>query len=152
MKANQGAAGVDGESIAEFEADLSNNPIRLPIGSQRDVPDQEWPTSIARSRKAHYARNDAAGQQCEIENPLACRACVRRAKGSDGAVHQDYRDRPSDDQDRNGQPRLQHQTLNLPAQDRRRITGLRYGRRPMRLIPNSDQAKSIAGVRESPSR
>jgi hypothetical protein len=23
-------------------------------------------------------RDDAAGQQCEIENPLACRACVRR--------------------------------------------------------------------------
>ena len=29
MKANQGAAGVDGQSIAEFEADLSNNLYKL---------------------------------------------------------------------------------------------------------------------------
>src|SRR6476620_4958691 len=39
----------------------------------------------------------------KIENPLACRACVRRAKGSGGALYQNYRDRPSNDQDRNGQ-------------------------------------------------
>ena len=41
--------------------------------------------------------DDAAGQQCEIENPLACRACVRRAKGPDGPIHQNYRNRPSND-------------------------------------------------------
>ena len=29
MKANQGAAGVDGQSVAEFEADLSNNLYKL---------------------------------------------------------------------------------------------------------------------------
>ncbi len=29
VKANQGAAGVDGQSIAEFEADLANNLYRL---------------------------------------------------------------------------------------------------------------------------
>ena len=29
VKANQGAAGVDGQTIAEFEADLSNNLYRL---------------------------------------------------------------------------------------------------------------------------
>src|ERR687883_929540 len=29
VKANQGAAGVDGQSIAEFEADLSNNLYKL---------------------------------------------------------------------------------------------------------------------------
>ena len=29
VKANQGAAGVDGQSILEFEADLSNNLYRL---------------------------------------------------------------------------------------------------------------------------
>jgi retron-type reverse transcriptase len=29
VKANQGAAGVDGQSIAEFEADLSNNLYEL---------------------------------------------------------------------------------------------------------------------------
>ena len=34
----------------------------------------------------------------KIENPLACRACVRRAKGSGGALYQNYRDRPSNDQ------------------------------------------------------
>ena len=44
------------------------------------------------------------------------------SKGSDGAIHQNYRDRPSNDQDRNGQSRLQHQTLYLPAQGRRHCT------------------------------
>jgi retron-type reverse transcriptase len=29
VKANQGAAGVDGQTIAEFEVDLSNNLYRL---------------------------------------------------------------------------------------------------------------------------
>ena len=29
VKANQGAAGVDGQTIAEFEADLANNLYRL---------------------------------------------------------------------------------------------------------------------------
>jgi RNA-directed DNA polymerase len=29
VKANQGAAGVDGQSVAEFEADLSNNLYKL---------------------------------------------------------------------------------------------------------------------------
>ena len=29
MKANQGAAGVDGQSIAEFETDLKNNLYKL---------------------------------------------------------------------------------------------------------------------------
>ena len=57
---------------------------RLPIGGQRDVPEQEWLRQLHPSQEAErprYARDDAAGQQCEIENPLACRACVRRAKG-----------------------------------------------------------------------
>ena len=49
-----------------------------------------------------------------------------------GAIHHDYRDRPSNDQDRNGQSRLQHQTLCLPAQDRLRMTRLCYARRPIR--------------------
>jgi hypothetical protein len=34
--------------------------------------------------KPRYARNDAAGQQCEVENPLACRACVRPTKARMG--------------------------------------------------------------------
>ena len=50
-----------------------------------------------------------------------------------GAIHQNYRDRPSNDQGRNGQSRLQHQTLYLPAHDRRRMTGLSYARRLIRL-------------------
>jgi hypothetical protein len=67
------------------------------------------------------------GQQCEIENPRACRACVRRAKESDGAVHQDY-----------GEIGMANLVYNIKrlifrAQDRHRMTGLCYGRRPMRL-------------------
>jgi hypothetical protein len=33
--------------------------------------------------------------------------------GAMGAIHQNYRDRPSNGQDRNGPSRLQHQTLYL---------------------------------------
>src|SRR5262249_20537762 len=36
------------------------------------------------------------------------RARVERAKASNGIIRQNYRDRPSDDQDRNGQSHLQH--------------------------------------------
>jgi hypothetical protein len=66
-------------------------------------------TSIARSQKAALRPRRCGGPKSQIENPLACRACVRGAKGSDGAIHQNYRDRPSNGQDRNGQSRLQHQ-------------------------------------------
>ena len=62
---------------------------------------------LKRLSDLRYARDDAAGQQCEIQNPRACRACIRRAKGSDGAIHQNDWDRPSNDQDRNRQSRLQ---------------------------------------------
>ena len=75
---------------------------------------------VQEAERPRYARDDAAGQQCEIENPLACRTFVRRAKGSEGAIHQNYRDRPSDDQDRIGQSRLQHQSpcATSPSHDR----------------------------------
>src|SRR4029077_16154474 len=49
--------------------------------------------AAAYEKRPRYARDDAAGQQCEIENPRACRAWISRAKGSDGAIHQNYRDR-----------------------------------------------------------
>src|SRR5215469_126143 len=51
-----------------------------PIGGQRNIPDQEWlrqPHPSQEAERPHYARDDAAGQQCEIENPRPCRACVR---------------------------------------------------------------------------
>ena len=38
---------------------------RLPIGSQRDVPDKEWlrqPHPSQEAERPRYARNDAAGQ------------------------------------------------------------------------------------------
>ena len=126
---------------------------RLPLGGQRRVPEQEWlrqPHPSQEAERPPDARDDAAGQQCEIENPLACRACLRRAKGSDGAIYPNYRDRPSNDQDRNGQSRLQHQTLYLPARGRRRMTALCYAGRLFNL--NTDQAKSMAGFRGHPSR
>ena len=40
------------------------------------------------------------------ENPLACRARVRRAEGADGFVHPHHRHRTGDDQDRPRKPRL----------------------------------------------
>jgi RNA-directed DNA polymerase len=36
VKSNQGAAGVDGETIEDFERDLSGNLYRIWIGSPRD--------------------------------------------------------------------------------------------------------------------
>ena len=43
VKANQGAAGVDGQTIADFEADLGNNLYKSPsgIGSSTSKPAQE---------------------------------------------------------------------------------------------------------------
>ena len=82
------------------------------------------------AERPRYARDDAAGQQCEIENPLACRACVRRAKDrmelfirTIGIARATTRS--------DGQSRLQHQTLYLPAQDRHRVTSLCYATRPI---------------------
>ena len=117
---------------------------RIAIGGQRDVPEQEWlrqPHPSQEAERLRHVRDDAAGQPCEIENPRACRACVRRAKGSDGVIHQNYRDRPSDDQDRNGQSRLQHQTPYLSVQDRHRMTRL-VVRKSDPFVANSNQAKS----------
>ena len=37
VKANKGGAGVDGESIAEFEVDLKDNLYSSGIGSRREV-------------------------------------------------------------------------------------------------------------------
>jgi hypothetical protein len=60
-----------------------------------------------------------------------------------GWGNQNYRDRRSNDQVRNGQSRLQHQTLYLPAQPRHRLTGSWYAKSdPFVAIPNSNQAKS----------
>jgi hypothetical protein len=65
-----------------------------------------------------------ACQQCEIENPRARRACVRRAKGPDEVIHHNDWYRPSDDQDRNGQSGLEHQTPGT-GEDVQRTTGIR---------------------------
>ena len=45
----------------------------------------------------HHAGGDAASQQCEIDNPLAHRACVRRAEGTHGFVHPNRRHRTGND-------------------------------------------------------
>jgi len=43
VKANQGAAGVDGQSIAEFEANLSGNLYQLSsAGATSRYPEGEW--------------------------------------------------------------------------------------------------------------
>ena len=99
------AAAYEGRRLRQGLLDKTNTATgvgryRLPIGGQRDVPEQEWlssATSIERNRKAPLCMRRCGGPTCEIENPLACRACVRRAKGSDVAIHQNYRDRPSND-------------------------------------------------------
>jgi hypothetical protein len=47
---------------------------------------------------------------------------------------------------------FEHQTLCLPAQDRRRMTACVTQGDPFDSLPNCDQAKSIAGFRGHPSR
>jgi hypothetical protein len=74
--------------------------------------------SIVRGRRGARCRKDPARQQRQIKNPFACRACLCRAKGSDGFVHPDHRDRESEDEDRTGESRLQYQKPALPAAHR----------------------------------
>ena len=50
---------------AANETFLNKNGLRQPYPSQE-------------AERPRYARDDVAGQRCESENPLACRACVRR--------------------------------------------------------------------------
>ena len=86
------AAAYEGRHLRQGLLDKSNTASGVWADTayrsgQRDVPEQEWlrqPHPSQEAERPRYARDDAAGQQCEIENPLACRACVRRAKGSDG--------------------------------------------------------------------
>ena len=87
-----------------------------------------------------------AGRQCQIENPRACRACVRRTKGPNGSVHPHHRNRAGNHQDRHGQSRLQHQTARVScvegwprsapnaAADRKITSPMR--RRPTKHHPN----------------
>ena len=86
------AAAYEGRRLRQGLLDSSNTASGVwadtadRSAGRRDVPEQEWlrqPHPSQEAERPRYARDDAAGQQCEIENPLACRACVRRAKGSD---------------------------------------------------------------------
>jgi hypothetical protein len=77
-----------------------------------------------KKRKAVHAGGDAASQQCEFDNPLAHRACVRRAEGAHGFVHPNRRHRTGNDQDR---PRNLVYNIKrlLPAPRRGCMTGYR---------------------------
>jgi hypothetical protein len=46
-----------------------------------------------------------------MRNRMRVEQVFAEQKGSDGALYQNYLDRPGNDQDRNGQSRLQRQTL-----------------------------------------
>src|SRR4051794_41238799 len=55
VKANQGAAGVDGQTIAEFEADLTNNLYRL---WNRMSSGSYFPQPVRRVDPSQSVRND----------------------------------------------------------------------------------------------
>src|SRR5262249_9347970 len=61
-----------------------------------DTPTDWRPMKRSCIRMASPARD---GPTMRNENPFACRACVRRAKGSDGAIHQSHWDCPGHGQD-----------------------------------------------------
>ena len=64
VKANQGAAGVDGQSIADFEADLSNNLYKL---SNRLSSGSYFPPP---AKRVDIPRG---GARCSRWNQLTCR-------------------------------------------------------------------------------
>ena len=59
VKANQGAAGVDGQSVEEFEADLRNNLYRSGIGCLRG------PTFRLRCGRLKFRSRTVVGRECE---------------------------------------------------------------------------------------
>ena len=72
-----------------FDPVLMFKILVIPIGGQRNVPDQQWlgqPYPSQEAERPRYARDDAAGQQCEIENPRPRRARVCQAKALIGVI------------------------------------------------------------------
>jgi len=61
------------------------------------------------------AGKDPSGQCREIEGAVLRRARLRPAEIPHGAVRTNHRDRPRDDENRHGQPRLQCEETDLPA-------------------------------------
>ena len=111
------------------ELDFSTRPTRRAASGRTPLTDRpptrsSWKAtassamSIVRGRRGARCRKRSGGQQRQIKNPFARRACLRRAEGSDGFVHPDHRDRESEDEDRTGESRLQYQTPRLPAAHR----------------------------------
>jgi hypothetical protein len=69
VKANQGAAGVDGQTIADFEADLSNKPLRRPM---RAID------RCASPPKPSLASGHRTNAICRHSGPCSKAAAVRR--------------------------------------------------------------------------
>ena len=70
-------------------------------------------------------------QRQAVGDPAADRAHLRLPEGQDGPVHPHDRPRPRQDEDRLGQPRLQHEAIDLAcAHCRSRLTGQAPRRAP----------------------
>ena len=65
------------------------------------------------------AAPDGARQRGEIPGPFGGRACLRPAEGADRPGRPNHRPRPSDNQDRPRQSRLQHAASGLAQRESR---------------------------------
>ena len=85
MKANQGAAGVDGQSVADFEADLSNNLYKLwnRMSSGSYLPPPVRRVNIRRAtakpKRDHYGNSNGRGQ----DRSGSCQAIPGAHPGAD---------------------------------------------------------------------
>ena len=61
----------------------------------------------------------------KVRRTCPCRARLRRAEGPHGSVHPYHRSGPGQDQDRPGQPGLQHEAADLATTQRDRLGGAR---------------------------
>jgi hypothetical protein len=86
-------------------------------------------SSDFRSRVNSDLGGNAASQCRQVENPFAREHVFTEQKGPDGPVHPNDWNRPRDDEDRAGEPRLQHQETALLAAHRggRIVNCLRQG-------------------------
>jgi hypothetical protein len=72
----------------EVAPNTVTNVTELGAARLRTGPRQGWEEHVVARLKLGSCLHP---EQCQIENPPACRACVREAKGSDRALHQNYR-------------------------------------------------------------
>ena len=119
----------------------------LSIEGQRRVHGKERLRQPRPSQEAEGARHAGGDPRANnVKSKIRSRVehVFAAAEGSDGPVHPHHRDRAGDDEDRTGEPRLQHQTLAVPAAHRGGIAPKRRRCGKERRASGSQRTKSVA--------